>query len=111
MHTIWAYGVPWAANICNCGPKDCIAFRAGERMTRAYFKAEYVAAMDIEKCTGCRDCMSFCNFGAIQYSPAAGKCTINQFKCAGCGLCRQACSFDAITLFDRNAIPVLANDW
>ena len=113
VHTIFSYGVPFVANICNCGPKDCLAWQPAEYGGRPYFyfKSEYIATVDTEKCNGCRDCVKFCNFGAIQYSPASDKCTINQLKCSGCGLCRVECARDAITLWDRNAIPALAKDW
>jgi MinD superfamily P-loop ATPase len=75
------------------------------------FKAEHVATIDWEECNGCRDCMKLCNFGAINFSAYASKCSINQLKCYGCGVCRALCPNDAITLLDRNAIPALANEW
>jgi len=112
VHTVWSYGPPFIGALCNCSPTDCLSFRSmrfGEQ--RPFFKAEYVTAIDIEKCNGCRDCIKFCHFGAINYSHASEKCTVNQLQCLGCGLCRTACPRDAITLFDRNAIPVLANEW
>jgi len=111
VHTVWTYGTPFTGSFCNCAPSDCLGFRAMESGLRPFFKGEYIAAIDIEKCNGCRDCMKFCNFGAIQYSPASDRCTINQFQCFGCGLCRVECARDAITLWDRNAIPALAKDW
>lgn len=111
VHTVWTYGTPFTGSFCNCAPGDCLGFRAMESGVRVFFKGEYIAAIDIEKCNGCRDCMKFCNFGAIQYSPASDRCTINQFQCFGCGLCRVECARDAITLWDRNAIPALAKDW
>ena len=111
VHTVWTWATPFVGSFCNCGFRDCMGFRAMERGSRPFFKAEYVAAIDIEKCNGCRDCMKLCNFGAIIHSAASEKCTVNQMQCFGCGLCRVVCPRDAITLFDRNAIPVLAQEW
>lgn len=111
VHSVWHYNAPFIAAICNCAPTDCLGFRMMERGQRPFFKAEYVAAIDIEQCNGCRDCVKICPFGAIAYSPASQKCTIHQLQCFGCGLCRGVCALDAITLLDRNAIPVLAKEW
>lgn len=111
VHTVWSYGDLFAASICNCSSTDCLGFRAMEGPMRPFFKGEYVAAINIEECNGCRNCMKMCSFNAIQYSPASDKCTINQMKCLGCGVCRVECSREAITMFDRNQIPVLAEVW
>ena len=115
VHTVWTMITPYIGGICNCNVNDCMAMkmglRYGDRGDRGFFKAEYVATIDWESCSGCRDCMKLCNFGAISYSPLVEKCYISQFECYGCGVCRALCPRDAITLKDRNAIPVLANDW
>lgn len=112
IHSVWSFGSPFLGAICNCTPMDCLSMRGlfygGQR---PFFKAEYVATIDAEKCIGCRDCMSFCHFGAISYSSSSEKCMVRQMACFGCGLCRAACPNDAITLFDRNAIPQLVNEW
>jgi ferredoxin len=112
VHTVWHWGAPWIGSFCNCSPADCIGLSRGlELRQRLVFKSEYVAAIDIEKCNGCRDCMKICPFGAIKYAASSAKCTADQLQCFGCGACRSVCAHDAITLFDRNAIPALANEW
>ena len=111
VHSVWSYGTPFIGAICNCGPRDCVAFRMMERGQRPFFKAEYVAVIDLEQCNGCRDCVKTCPFGAINYSSTLRKCVVNQMQCFGCGACRAVCSSEAITLLDRNAIPMLAKEW
>jgi ferredoxin len=112
VHTVWTFMTPYIGGICNCGVNECLALKTSTRLELpVLFKAEHVATIDWEECNGCRDCMKLCNFGAINYSAYANKCTINQLQCYGCGVCRALCPNDAITLLDRNAIPALANEW
>ncbi|MCK4647290.1 MAG: 4Fe-4S binding protein, partial [Candidatus Aminicenantes bacterium] len=75
------------------------------------FRAEYVAEVDPDLCTGCRDCMRLCQFGAISYSAALEKTVIDLRRCYGCGICRAACSSGAIELKDRAAVPTAAKLW
>ena len=112
VHSVWTFISPHIGGICNCSSNDCIALKSRTRMgLQTLFKAEYVAQIDPETCNGCRNCMRLCNFGAIGYSPHSNKCTVNQLQCFGCGVCRAICHKKSITLRDRNAIPVLANEW
>jgi ferredoxin len=112
VHTVWTFMTPYIGGICNCTVNECLALKTRTRLDLPIlFKAEYVARIDWEECNGCRDCMKSCNFGAINYSAYASKCSINQLQCYGCGVCRALCPNDAISLQDRNAIPVLANEW
>ena len=113
VHTVWTFITPYIGAICNCTATDCLAMKG--RLLRGvafpFFKAEHVATIDWESCNGCKDCLKNCQFGAISYSPSVQKCYIDQFQCYGCGVCRALCNRDAITLRDRNAIPVLAEEW
>jgi len=113
VHTVWTFITPYIGVICNCTATDCLAMKG--RLLRGvafpFFKAEHVATIDWESCNGCKDCLKNCQFGAISYSPSVQKCYIDQFQCYGCGVCRALCNRDAITLRDRNAIPVLAEEW
>ena len=70
-----------------------------------------MAKADPDNCTGCRECMKVCPFGAIAYSAAEKKSVIDEKHCYGCGICRAACSRDAISLLDRAAVPAVANLW
>ena len=112
VHTVWTFLTPFIGGVCNCTVNECLALKTRTRLGfPTFFKAEYVATIDWETCSGCRDCMRVCNFGAINYSAYVDKCSINQLQCYGCGVCRAACMRDAITLRDRNAVPALRSEW
>jgi ferredoxin len=112
VHTVWTFLTPFIGGLCNCTVNECLALKTRTRLGfPTFFKAEYVATIDWESCSGCRDCMKVCNFGAINYSAYVDKCSINQLQCYGCGVCRAVCMRDAIALRDRNAVPALRNEW
>jgi len=111
-HTIWTFHTPFISGLCNCDRSDCIAMKA--TVTHEFpvmFRAEYVAKIDPEKCSGCRQCMKVCRFGAIAYSGAEKKSVVDARRCYGCGICRAACSKEAISLLDRASIPASARLW
>lgn len=112
VHTIWTFITPFIGAICNCNNKDCVPLRwRYENGLNMFFKAEYVANVNMETCFGCKDCMKSCNFDAIEYSTAMEKCIVNQHHCYGCGVCRAVCPVGAISLHDRKAAPLVANEW
>ncbi len=57
-------------------------------------------------CTGCRQCMDICMYGAIDYNPLRKVCEVNTAICKGCGLCAATCPSKAVTLkhFDNDEI-------
>jgi len=75
------------------------------------YRAEYVAKTNPDNCSGCRQCMRVCQFGAISYSAGGKKVMIDPRRCYGCGICRAACEKDAIHLEDRSKVPAVANLW
>ncbi|MFH1371044.1 MAG: 4Fe-4S binding protein [Planctomycetota bacterium] len=111
-HTVWTFGTPFIAGICNCDRADCLAMRCTvTHRIPVMFRAEYVAAVDPDLCTGCRQCMRLCQFDAISYSAANKKIVIDQTRCYGCGICRSLCPTDAIRLQNRADVPAAANLW
>jgi ferredoxin len=111
-HTVWTFVTPFIGSVCNCDRSECLAIRS--TVTHGLpmiFRAEYVAAIDPDLCTGCRACMRACQFGAIGYSAALDKATIEPRLCYGCGICRAHCTREAITLSDRSSVPVAARLW
>lgn len=112
IHTVWTFISPFIGSLCNCTTRDCVAFRMRLALgPRIVYKGESVAKIDIRSCNGCRDCLKRCPFGAITYSASVGRCFVNQLACYGCGVCRPVCSRDAVSLVDRSAIPLLAEEW
>lgn len=111
-HTVWTFVTPFIGGICNCDRSDCLAMRATvTHDVKAMFRAEYVAAVDPDLCSGCRSCMRVCQFGALGYSAASKKAVVDQMACYGCGVCRSACAQDAIRLLPRRDIPSVARVW
>ena len=112
MHSIWTGVTPYVVGLCNCD-RDCGAYKWYIEMPGApsFFRAEYICQVDWDLCTGCKSCISQCQFGAQFYSSALAKVYIDPTRCFGCGVCRVACPNDAITLIPRQESPEAANVW
>jgi ferredoxin len=112
IHSVWTFKTPYIGAICNCD-QDCVAYRIchAEDYFKMMFRAEWVAEVVTDACNGCRNCMRHCQFGAIRFSAAQEKVTIDARQCYGCGLCRSVCHKDAITLTARDEHPVAAEVW
>lgn len=112
VHSVWTFMTPFIGGICNCDRSDCLAMRstlvAGAKVM---FRAEYVAQVDWDECTGCRQCMQVCQFGALGFSATAHKVMVDQRMCYGCGVCRAMCSKDAMSLVERESVPEVAKVW
>ncbi len=111
MHSVWTHVTPYVGGLCNCD-RDCKAYDgyAKGRMP-SFFRAEYICQTDWDLCTGCKSCISQCQFGALFYSSALSKVYIEPSICFGCGVCRAVCPTDAITLVPRQENPESADVW
>ncbi len=111
-HTVWTFVTPFIGGVCNCDRSDCLAMRATVvNDFKLMFRAEYVAEVNPDSCSGCRSCMRVCQFGALAYSAANKKAFVDQTACYGCGVCRAACQKNAIGLKPRAEAPVAASLW
>jgi NAD-dependent dihydropyrimidine dehydrogenase PreA subunit len=111
-HTVWTFVAPFTGGLCNCDRSDCMAMQATVTHDfKVMFRAEYVAAVNPDLCTGCRSCMRVCQFGALAYSAANQKAFVDSTACYGCGICRSACKQAAVALKPRAEAPVAANLW
>ena len=111
-HSVWTFQTPFIGGVCNCDRADCLAMRCTvTHGIPVMFRAEFIAYVDQDKCTGCRQCMRLCQFGAISYSASNKKVVIDKMKCYGCGICRSICIKDAIRLGPRANDPIVAKIW
>jgi len=111
-HTVWTVYTPLIVGICNCDRAGCLGVRLTvEEGAKAFFRAEYVAAADPDRCSGCGRCARVCQFDAIRIDPATKKAEIDPKKCYGCGVCRAVCAKDAISLADRRAVAEAKDLW
>ncbi|MHC4620333.1 MAG: 4Fe-4S binding protein [Planctomycetota bacterium] len=111
-HSVWTFQSPFIGGVCNCDRADCLAMRCTVTQgIPVMFRAEYVAVVDPEQCSGCRGCMRVCQFGAIAYSASNKKVVIDQRQCYGCGICRSVCPKEAIGLKERSRVAAVANLW
>jgi NAD-dependent dihydropyrimidine dehydrogenase PreA subunit len=112
FHSIWTGVTPYVVGICNCD-RDCGAYGGylANPGAQDFFRAEYVGVVDWDLCTGCKLCMSQCQFGSLHYSSAMAKVSIEPSRCFGCGVCRAACPSEAIMLAPRETQPAAAGIW
>jgi Pyruvate/2-oxoacid:ferredoxin oxidoreductase delta subunit len=104
IHTIWTMMTPFIGAICNCSLDECLAMRTLSRIqVETMQRAEYVAQVDEELCTGCGLCDAGCQFKAVTSVTVSGRslARIDPHRCFGCGLCRGVCSAGAIALVSR----------
>ncbi len=111
-HTVWTFQTPFIGGICNCDRADCQALNISLNLsTKVLFRAEYVARIDETSCSGCRECLTVCHFGALEHSHASAATRVNPRLCYGCGVCRAVCPTGAIELVERKSVPAAAGLW
>jgi NAD-dependent dihydropyrimidine dehydrogenase PreA subunit len=112
IHSVWTGVTPYVIGLCNCD-RDCGAYKGyiEQRGIPSFFRAEYICQTDWDRCTGCKACMSQCQFGAQFYSSAMSKVYIDPGRCFGCGVCRTACPNEAIDLLPRQEHAAAAELW
>jgi heterodisulfide reductase subunit A len=87
------------------------AARAMTILTKTEVESEgAVSVVNEEKCRGCGDCESVCEFGAARVTevrPGVLKSQINEILCKGCGTCVAACCNGAITSKHFKSVQIL----
>lgn len=82
--------------ICNCCSCCCGAMQAHHSGTPMLASSGYIARVDEQKCAGCGQCVTYCQFGAIEVVDGVNRVT--SVACMGCGVCVSHCDQAAIEL-------------
>ncbi|MBT8346814.1 MAG: 4Fe-4S binding protein [Desulfofustis sp.] len=81
--------------ICNCCSCCCGAMQAQRRGTPMLASSGFVCRLDEKKCVSCGDCVSVCQFSAIDMDSEQ---RIDEQACMGCGVCVNFCPQEALLL-------------
>ncbi|OHD72141.1 MAG: hypothetical protein A2W19_14610 [Spirochaetes bacterium RBG_16_49_21] len=110
--SIWFGPFPYINNLCSCASPECAGIRPRlDYGIKSIYKSEYIVDPDPDKCTGCRACVSVCQFKAIGYDHALKRITLDYKKCFGCGVCRHACKQEALFLKPRDEVHGLGKNY
>ncbi len=110
--SVWFQPVPYINAICSCESPECGGLRLRNDFgLKTVYKAEYIVEIDPDKCEGCKQCVSMCQFGALRYLPSIDRVIVNLDKCFGCGVCRHVCKHDAIKIIPRAEVPGQAGNY
>jgi ferredoxin len=111
-HTVWTFITPFLAGICNCSLPSCYAMKTTvAHRSPVFFRGEYLARVDPDKCNGCGQCVKLCSFKAFRPRKKKDRAEVDAARCYGCGICRSACVTGAISLVDRAEVPAAASLW
>lgn len=82
--------------ICNCCECCCGAMQAHRRGTPMLASSGFVSQVDEDLCIGCGDCISFCQFHALDVVDGVNRVIYE--SCMGCGVCTGKCDQGALSL-------------
>lgn len=103
----------YMSKLCNCEYPVCVwmQWRLDWGIDGILKKGHHYASLDLEKCTGCGQCVDRCHFHAITYSPTYEKVILKEDHCFGCGQCELICPENAIKMLERDKNQVLKEEW
>ena len=113
VHTLWTFYTPYIGGLCNCEYPTCLGIRGrvDYGIDGILYKGEYVIVPIPDRCTGCAECVKFCQFGAMSMSRSRNKVTVNMQKCFGCGQCLVHCPNTAFKLLEREKALGVRDHW
>lgn len=113
VHSLWTFNVPYIGGICNCEYPVCqgIRGRLDYGVESIILKGEWCAKPLYENCTGCGNCVRYCQFGAMSMQLSRNKVAIDMKKCFGCGQCEKHCPNSAIEMVERRKTPGISDLW
>ncbi len=100
--------------VCNCCTCSCGILRGMSEMgvANVVAKSSFVNMVDTDICSGCEDCIEYCQFDALALEDMV--MTVSELRCVGCGVCVPHCSTGALSLVLREAPespPATEMDW
>jgi NAD-dependent dihydropyrimidine dehydrogenase PreA subunit len=113
VHALTTFYTPYIGGLCSCEYPTCLGIRGrvDYDLNGIFYKGHSVAVPIMERCTGCGECVQFCQFGALSVSRSRNKLTINMQKCFGCAQCVDHCPNSALRMQDRAKTPGLKDSW
>ena len=113
VHTLWTFYTPYIGGICNCEYPTCLGIRGRTDygVDEILLKGEYCARPVHDRCIGCGECITFCQFGAMSLQVSRNKVNIDMNKCYGCSQCANHCRHEAIEMVERSTTPGLRDIW
>jgi Pyruvate/2-oxoacid:ferredoxin oxidoreductase delta subunit len=92
--------------ICNCCECCCGAMQAHRSGTPMLASSGYVSQVDEDLCLGCGDCLSYCQFNALEVVDGVNHVLYE--KCMGCGVCISKCEQGVLALVrdEAKGIPL-----
>ena len=89
--------------ICNCNKDICLPLIWHREKSFSFLaKGHNIAVVDLDKCTGCGNCITRCPTAARKMKN--GKAIVLD-HCFGCGTCRVGCEGNAITMIPTDHKP------
>jgi ferredoxin len=113
VHALTTFYTPYIGGLCSCEYPTCLGIRGrvDYDVEGIFYKGHAVAIPVMENCTGCGECVQFCQFGALSVSRSRNKLTVNMQKCFGCAQCAEHCPNSAIRMQDRSKAAGLSDSW
>lgn len=81
---------------CDVEEPNVHIFFDGAECSLSHEIIQQLPFIDIDKCTFCRKCETYCEFNAIVIIPSAQYAAVEAGHCHSCGACYVACKHDAI---------------
>jgi len=99
--------------ICNCCTCSCGILRGMAELgiANVVARSAFVNHVDESRCAACGECVSACQFNALELESVV---VVNEIRCVGCGVCVPVCPQDALMLVRRpgeEQPPINEADW